>query len=64
MKKSIFILVLGLFLNLNLSAQLESVQNDIRYPIEEATVEYTLSMMGSDNTMIIYFKDYGKTQHS
>jgi len=64
MKKSVFILVLGLFLSINLQAQVEPIQaqNDIRYPIEEATVEYTLSMMGEDNTMIIYFKDYGKAQ--
>lgn len=64
MKKSIFILVIGLFLSIKLYAQVEPItpENDIKYPIEAATVEYTMSMMGSDNTMIIYFKEFGKIQ--
>ena len=64
MKKAILTLVFGLFLTVGLKAQVEPVspQDQIKYPIEAGTVEYVMSMMGTDNKMTIYFKDYGKAQ--
>lgn len=65
MKKAIFLLTLGIILNVSLKAQIEPVQPqkiDVKYPLEAATVEYTMSMMGSDNPMTIRFKDGGRMQ--
>lgn len=65
MKKAIFTLVLGAILNISMMAQVEPIPADvepIKYPIDAGTVEYTMSMMGSDNPMTIRFKDGGKTQ--
>ncbi len=65
MKKAIFTLVLGAILNFSMMAQVEPIPTDvepIKYPIDAGTVEYTMSMMGSDNPMTIRFKEGGKTQ--
>ncbi len=66
MKRSILILAIGILLNVSLKAQIEPVQpkdqEKKRYPLESATIEYTMSMMGSDNPMTIRFKDGGKKQ--
>ncbi len=66
MKRLILILAVGILLNVSLKAQIEPIQTQDqekkRYPIEAATIEYTMSMMGSDNPMTIRFKDGGKKQ--
>jgi hypothetical protein len=66
MKRSIIILVLGVLLNVSLKAQIEPIQpqdqEKTKYPIESGTIEYTMSMMGSDNPMTIRFKNGGKMQ--
>lgn len=59
MKKSIFVLILGLLLNLQLVGQ-----ENIQYPLQTGSVEYVMSMMGAENTLTMYFKDNGNTQCS
>jgi hypothetical protein len=54
MKKPILLLIIGLFLNIGLSAQ-----QSINYPIKSGSVAYTMSMMGTDNLMTLYFEDNG-----
>jgi len=59
MKKSIFVLILGLLLSSPLLSQ-----ENIQYPIQTGSVEYVMSMMGSENYLTMYFKDHGNTQCS
>lgn len=59
MKKSIFVLILALCLKIQLSSQV-----NVKYPIEAGSVEYSMSMMGSESTMTLYFEDFGNTQCS
>jgi hypothetical protein len=54
MKKPILLLLIGLLFNIGLSAQ-----PNINYPIKSGSVSYTMSMMGTDNLMTLYFDDNG-----
>jgi translation elongation factor P/translation initiation factor 5A len=57
MKKLTLILILGLTLNFGLSAQ-----DFYKYPISSGSVTYKMSMMGTDNTVVTYFKNNGNMQ--
>jgi hypothetical protein len=57
MKKATILLVIGLILNTGLMAQ-----DYIKYPIKVGSVNYTMTMMGTDNAMTLYFDNSGNTQ--
>jgi hypothetical protein len=59
MKKLSLILILGIILNTSLSAQ-----KAINYPLKVGSVQYTMSMMGTESIMTLYFEDNGNTQCS
>jgi len=59
MKKTALILIIGIILNAGLTAQ-----EYIKYPLKTGSVTYTLSMMGADNTIMLYFDNSGNTQCS
>jgi hypothetical protein len=56
MRKLIFLLLMSFIVNLGLSAQ------EINYPVKTGSVSYTMSMMGTDNLMVMYFNENGKSQ--
>jgi hypothetical protein len=59
MKKAALILIIGIILNAGLTAQ-----EYIKYPLKTGSVTYSLSMMGADNTIMLYFNNSGNTQCS
>ncbi len=57
MKKTIFILFMGLIITTGITAQ-----DFIKYPIKSGSVNYTMNMMGVDNNMVVYFTGNGGVQ--
>ena len=59
MKKHLLLVLLVVIFKSTLSAQ-----NYFNYPLKTGSITYTMSMMGADNTMILYFVDNGNKQCS
>jgi hypothetical protein len=57
MKKLTLILMLGFVLNFGLLAQ-----DYFKYPVSSGSVTYTMSMMGTESTVLSYFKSSGNVQ--
>ncbi len=57
MKKTSLILILGIILNTALLAQ-----TSVNYPMKRGSIAYTMSMMGSNSPITIYFDDNGNKQ--
>jgi len=57
MKKILSLIFLGIVLNTAINAQ-----NHFNYPINKGSITYTMTMMGTDNAMTLYFDNSGNTQ--
>lgn len=57
MKKATLILILGFLIITG-----NSIQAQMTYPIKTGSIAYTMSMMGTDNLMTMYFSDNGNVQ--